>query len=94
MENISNVALGNIIWIPPQFRELSESAHDITQKVLAIWHFMHTQEKWEFNSPLILLRETNYFPPVKGILFGEWIEKENAQLKDIMERGKNDTLQN
>lgn len=50
------------------------------------------QGKWKYDSPLIPLRETNYFSP--GIkLFGEWIKDENSLLKDIMEKVKICTIQ-
>lgn len=81
LENtISNESLGKIIWIPPQFRELSENTNEITQKVFAIWDFIHTQEKWEFNSPLIPLRETNFFPSGKGKWIVEWIKNERERI--------------
>lgn len=92
LENtISNATVRKIIWIQAQLRELSENTHDITQKALAIWDLTHKREKWEFDSPLIPLRDTNYFPPGNGRLFEQ--KNDNAQLKDIMEKGKICTLQ-
>lgn len=44
------------------------------------------QKHKKYNSLLIPLKETNYFPPGKGVLFGEWIRDENAQLKDKEKR--------
>lgn len=33
-----------------------------------------------------MVKETNYFPPGKGVLFGEWIIDDNAHLKDKEKR--------
>lgn len=83
MENtICKVTLGKIIWIPTHLRELSLNTQDIAQKTMAIWDMMHKREKWEYNSPLIPVRDRNNFPPGKGRLFGNWIKKDNLQLKD------------
>lgn len=50
LENtISNVALGKIIWIPPEYREISENTHVKTKKILAIWDLMHTKETFGYH---------------------------------------------
>lgn len=39
------------------------------------------------------LKENEYFAPGKRSVGGNWIKKENAQLKDIIKRGKISTFQ-
>lgn len=89
---ISKATMGKIIWIPPQFTKLSKDTH-ITSHVLKIWDNLHKREKWEYNSPLIPLKDTEYFLPGIEALFRKWILQKDAQLKNVMEQGKTCTYQ-
>lgn len=90
---MSEAELGRIVWIPPQCRKLSTEIKEITKHALKIWDNLHKREHREFNSPLIPLKNTEYFAPGKEDLFGKWIFKEDAQLKDVMRQGKMCTFQ-
>lgn len=90
---ISKVTLGKIIWIPAQFRELSEDTHSITSNALIIWDKIHKREKQGYNSPLTPLKDTKYFTPGIEKMFENWIIQENAQLKDVMVQDKKCTYQ-
>lgn len=94
MENkISETKLNKIIWIPPHLRKCSIVTHDITRRALNIWDTLHKSEHWGFNSPLIPLKDSDYFAPGKEEWFGKWILEENAQLKDVMCQDKICTFQ-
>lgn len=41
---ISTATLGNIVWIPAQYRNLSKDTHIITRNALKIWDNMHKKE--------------------------------------------------
>lgn len=69
------------------------NTHEITHTALKIWDTIHIQNKWVYNSPLIYLKENEYFAPWKRSVGGNWIKKENAQLKDIIKMGKISTFQ-
>lgn len=89
IENVmSNTHLRRIIWNPPQHRVLGPNTHEITRTALKIWDRIHTQNKRDYNSPLIFLKENEYFEPGKRSVGGNWIKKENTQLKDIIKRCK------
>ncbi|CAI9608092.1 unnamed protein product [Staurois parvus] len=45
---------------------------------------MHKQLKWDFNSFLMPLRNSRFFPPGREEISGKWIRNEGAQLRDIM----------
>lgn len=90
---MSGVDWGKNVWIPPQCRKLSTKTLDITKHVLNMWDKIHDREKWGYNSPLIPLKDTDYFLPGREDLFGRWILKDEAQLKDIMSQGKLCTYQ-
>lgn len=90
---ISKAALGKIIWIPATLKTLGENIYKMTQKALEIWDLTHKKEKWGYNSPCIPLKDTEYFPLGKGSLFGNWIKKETAQLKDVLVKGRICTFQ-
>lgn len=81
---ITKVTLGKI-WIPAQYRELSEDTHSINALT---WEKMHKREKLSYNSPLIPLKDTKYLAPGIEKMFGKWIIQENVQLKDLMEQDK------
>lgn len=89
MENtISKVELSKVIWIPSHYRKLGFEAHSITRHTLKVWDNLHKREKWEYNSPLIPLRDTEFFAPGMENLSGRWILQGGAQLKDVMQLGK------
>lgn len=90
---MSITQLRSVIWNPPQYRALQENTHKITRNALKIWDWIHKQNKWEYNSPLISLKENYYFTPGKRSIGGNWIKKENAQLRDITNMGKINTFQ-
>lgn len=84
IENIrSGVDLGKNIWIPPQVRKLNTKTFDITKHVLNTWDKIHTRERWKYNSPLVPLKGTDYFPPGREDVAGRWILSEEVQLKDV-----------
>ncbi|CAI9577764.1 unnamed protein product [Staurois parvus] len=56
-----------------------------TRIVIREWDKMHKQRKWDFNSLLMPLRNSEFFPPGKEEISGRWIMKEDAQLRDVME---------
>lgn len=85
---ISKSTLGKIIWIPAHLSNLRAVTHKMTQKALEIWDLLHKKENWAHTSPYIPLKDTDYFPLGKSCLFGNWIRIENAQLKDIMLKGR------
>lgn len=94
IENImSGVDLGKNVWIPPQYRKLCTKTLDITKHALNIWDKIHNREKWGYNSPLVPLKDTDYFLPGREDLSGRWILYEEAQLKDITSQGKLCTYQ-
>lgn len=86
---MSNTQLGRNIWTPPQYRALGENTHTLTRIVFRLWDLTHKQNNWEYNSPLMALNENNYFAPGKSLVGGNWIKKENAQLRDIITSGEN-----
>ncbi|CAI9548682.1 unnamed protein product [Staurois parvus] len=45
---------------------------------------MQRQLKWEFNSFLMPLRNSGFFPPGREEVSGKWIRNEGAQLRDIL----------
>ena len=85
-EILSRTQLNRNIWIPPKMRELSTNTHNITRNVFRIWDTILRREKWEYNSPLIPLAGTNFFPPGNGTRFGKHLGEK--KLKDIVTRGK------
>lgn len=89
----SGVELGKNVWIPPQYRKLSTKTLDITKHALTMWDKIHDRDQWGYNSPLIPLKDTDYFLPGREDLFGRWILKDEVQLKDIMRQGKMCTYQ-
>lgn len=94
MENpISDSLLNKIVWIPPYLRKLSTGTQHITRHALKIWDSLHKREGWGFNSPLIPIKDSDYFAPGKEEWFGKWILEENAQLKDVMNQDKICTFQ-
>lgn len=78
--------MGRIVGIPPHLRKCSAKTQDITRHALKIWDNLHKREHWEYNSPLIPLKDTEYFVPGIEDLFGKWI-------KDIMRQDKICTYQ-
>lgn len=94
MENtLSGTRLDKMIWIPQHYHLLSKDTSTFTTLVFRVWDLMHRQMKWDYNSPLILLIGTNYFPSGNEILFGTWIRKKNAQLKDVVKEEVVSTIQ-
>lgn len=92
IENFTSITqLSHVIWNPPQFRTLGPNTHVITHNAFKIWDQIHLQNKWEFNSPLIYLKDNEFFSPGMGSVGGNWIKKGNAQLKDIIKKGKINT---
>lgn len=49
---------------------------------------MHTLNSWEYNSPLIYLKNNELFPPGMEEVGGNWILSNETQLKDIVKKGK------
>lgn len=86
--SLSNVRLNHMIWNPPQHRNLGVDTHVLTHLTLKIWDQIHRTRKWEYNSPLIYLKDNTYFPPGMEEVGGNWILNREAQLKDIINRGK------
>ncbi|CAI9539832.1 unnamed protein product [Staurois parvus] len=82
---LSRKDLSRSIWVPPQFRELEESTSIYTRIVIREWDKMHSQRKWDFNSLLMPLRNSEFFPPGKEEITGRWIMKEDVQLREVME---------
>lgn len=85
---ISDTKLDKIIWISPQQRKYSTETHAITKHAFKIWDTLHRKEHWEYNSPLMPLKDLEQFAPGKEEWFGKWLLEENIQLKDIMHRGR------
>lgn len=90
---ISDTKLYKVIWISPQLRKYSTETHDITRHALKIWDTLHKREHWEFNSPLMPLKDLDHFAPGKEEWFGKWLLEENIQLKDVMCQGRICSLQ-
>lgn len=63
---LSNARLNHMIWNPPCQRSLGKETHYITHLTLKIWDQMHQINKWEYNSPLIFLKDNVFFPPRDG----------------------------
>lgn len=63
---MSGTQLRRMIWNPPQHRVLGVNTHEITRTALKIWDTTHTQNNCVYNSPLIFLKENEYFAPGKG----------------------------
>lgn len=82
--NMCGAQLRSIIWNTPQYRALGVNMHEMTRNALKIWDLIHKQSKWMYNSPLSLLKENDYFKPGKRIIGGNWIIRDNAQLRDII----------
>ena len=72
---MSNALLGSIIWIPDKYRELGRQSHSITRHAIKIWDRVHKREKWDFNSPLMPIKDSNYFTPGLEKISGKWIKK-------------------
>ncbi|CAI9532137.1 unnamed protein product [Staurois parvus] len=81
---LSRKDLGRSVWVSPQYRELEESTSIYTSIVIREWDKMHKQRKWDFNSLLMSLRNSVFFPPGKEEISGRWIMKEDTQLRDVM----------
>lgn len=79
--------LSKNIWVLQQYRMLDVNTHKLTGNVFRVWDALYKQKKWEYNSPLIALTETKIILPRNRTQFGGWIKK-NAQLKDIIKKGK------
>lgn len=58
-----------------------------------MWDLMHTNNSWEYNSPLIYLKNNEMFPPGMEEVGGNWITNNETQLKDIMKKGIISTFQ-
>lgn len=91
--NMSKAPLEKIIWIPQQYRSLDIKTHSLTKHALKIWDKINKLEECGYNSPLIPLKGTKYFPPGNESPFGDWIKEEDAQLKDILVMGRICTYQ-
>lgn len=85
---LSKAHLGHIIWNPPHYRELDGNTHILTEVVLRAWDTVYKQINKTYTSPLISLRENDYFAPGKREIGGTWIKNEKAQLRDIIKEGK------
>ncbi|CAI9569048.1 unnamed protein product, partial [Staurois parvus] len=77
-----------MIWVPPQFRGIKESTSTYTLNVLRVWDNLHKNMKWEFNSILMPLTDTDYFPPGKNKISGRWFRKEDTQLREVLVEGE------
>lgn len=86
-------AFRNCDIVSPQYRTLGLNTHELTCSTLNIWDRLHTQNKWDYNSPLIYLKDNEFFEPGNRSVGGNRIKKENAQLKDIIKSGKISTYQ-
>ena len=84
---LARAQLGRIIWNPPQHRTLDTSAHEITFNALRVWDRVHKQLKSKFNSPLMDLKDNEYFAPGTEGVGGNWI-KNRTQVRDIIQKGK------
>lgn len=84
----SKIKLHKIIWYAPKLRKQDTKMHEITRHALGVWDRVHKREHWQYNSPLMSLKEVDYFPPGKEEWFGKWLLDENLQLRDVMDRGK------
>lgn len=90
---LSNAQLNHLIWNPPHYRNLGPNTHDITLHIVKIWDQIHSHNKWEYNSPLIYLKDNEFFPPGTEAVGGNWIKNRESQLKDITKKGKIITFQ-
>lgn len=86
--NMSSTQLGHIIWNPPQYRLLGTKTSELTRITLKLWDKTHSQNNWDYNSPLIYLKDNKFFEPGIREVGGNWIKNGNAQLKDIIKKGK------
>ena len=89
---MSGTHLAKVIWIPERFRNLDTNTHIITRHAIKVWDNIHKKENWKHNSPLIPLQGTKFFAPGEEKELGKWIEEGEAQLGDIVEKGKIITL--
>lgn len=90
---LSGARLKYLLWNPPRFRKLGPDTHIITQLTFKTWDLMHTNNSWEYNSPLIHLKNNELFPPGREGVGGNWIINNETQLKDITKNGKICTFQ-
>lgn len=90
---LSKVSLSHMIWNPPHYRNLGKDTHYITHHTLKIWDQIHYLNKWEYNSPLIYIKDNPFFPPGTGLIGGNWIFEKGAQVRDIISRSKLKTFQ-
>lgn len=68
--NMSGARLNSIVWNPPKYRVLGENTHEMTRNALKVWDLVHKQCEWEYNSPLIFLKDNDYFAPGKRTMGG------------------------
>lgn len=60
--DLSNSDLFPQIWIPQDFRSLSENTSPLTRSTFTIWDSLHKLHGWLYNSPMHLMGHS-YFPP-------------------------------
>ena len=82
----SSTQLNKNVWIPPKFRKIGTDTHSITKNVFKVWDILYRQEKWEYNSPLIPLAGTNFFPPGNKTRMGRHLG--TKKLGEVVTQGK------
>ena len=85
-DTISWTQLNKNVWIPPKLRKIGTDTHSITKNVFKIWDTLYRREKWEYNSPLIPLAGTHFFPPVNKTRMGKYLG--TKRLGEVVTQGK------
>lgn len=81
-ESLSKVGLGQTIWVPKQHRGLTKDITPIT--TLRMWDKLCKIRTWQYNSPLMPLSGTDYFPPGReNELYLRWTSSDSLKLKDV-----------
>lgn len=84
-ENLSKVCLGQIIWVPRQYRDFTIDKAPITKETFRAWDRLFRTRLWQCNSPLMPLSATDLFPPGReNQLFLRWTFSDSLKLKDVL----------
>lgn len=84
-ESVSKAALGQIIWIPKQYRGLLGETVLITIETFRVWGKLLNSISWQYNSPLTPLTGNSFFQPGKdNNQYLKWTLSDQFRLKDVL----------